>query len=52
VIVLAHARRQVRKGTWYNNGGKTRTRVTQYHSIITSVTGLRWLGEFARVSGL
>ena len=40
---------QLEKGTWYDAGGKKRTHVTQYHSVISATTGLRWLGELARV---
>lgn len=40
---------QIKNGTWYNEGGKRRTRITQYHSIITATTGHKWSGEFARV---
>lgn len=40
---------QLKKGTWYQEPGRARrTRVTQYHAIITETTGHRWLGEFAR----
>lgn len=39
----------MRKGTWFDSpDGKSRVRVTQYHSVITATTGLRWFGEFAR----
>lgn len=38
---------QIKRGTWYN-AGHQRTRVTQYHQVITGTTALRWLGELAR----
>jgi len=42
--------RQIKDNTWYNDAsGTKRTRITQYHSIITATTGRRWLGEFSRV---
>jgi hypothetical protein len=41
---------QIKEGTWNNSpDGTHRTRVTQYHSVITGTTNKRWLGEFARV---
>ncbi|KAI8476179.1 MAG: transmembrane amino acid transporter protein-domain-containing protein [Monoraphidium minutum] len=51
LVALYHEykREEVRKGTWYNDGGKRRSRVTQYHTVITATTGSRALGEFARV---
>eukprot|EP00775_Hariotina_reticulata_P005826 gene5826-6067_t len=43
-------RQAVKDGSWFNDKETgRRTRVTQYHSVITGVTGARWLGEFARV---
>lgn len=40
---------QVKDGSWYTDKeANKRTRVTQYHSVITATTGRKWLGEFAR----
>lgn len=41
---------QIKEDTWYNDAsGTRRTKVTQYHDVIGSVTGRRWLAEFAKV---
>lgn len=41
---------QVKDGTWFSDkeAGK-RTKVTQYHMVITATTGRWWIGEFARL---
>ncbi len=39
---------QLKNGTWFNNGDR-RTKVTQYHTVVHAVTGLRSLSEFARL---
>lgn len=40
---------QISDGSWYTDKeANKRTHVTQYHSVITSTTDRRWLGEFAR----
>ena len=41
---------QIKEGTWFNDKETNkRTRITQYHSVITATTKLRWLGEFSRL---
>lgn len=39
---------QIKDDSWFNDKARgRRTRVTQFHEVITGTTGLVWLGRFA-----